>query len=142
MIIGQHFVKVGEKNRIAFPKKMRDEMGNDLIVSYGFDKAIMVFAKRNWEEVIAEIDNQPFLRRDSREVKRFLIGGATQVECDNQGRFVLPEYLKEFAGVKNEIVALGMGKYVEIWDKERWEAHRKEAGKDIEETAQNLVDKI
>lgn len=142
MLIGQHIVKVGEKNRIAFPKKMREQMGDDLMVSYGFENSVMVFAKDKWEAMIQDIEKKPLLQKNARQVKRFLIGGAMNVVCDTQGRFVLPEYLMEFAKIRDEIVVIGMGKYVEIWNKKTWEDEREKIQKDIESVADTLVERI
>lgn len=142
MILGQHFGKVEKKGRIAFPKSMRDNTGDVLILSHGFEKSIIVFEKKKWEEVIGEIDAEPFLKKDARQVKRFLLGGASEVVCDAQGRFVLPAYLKEFAQITEEVVVLGLGKYAEIWDKKRWSTHQTQMNQKIEDTAQALIDKV
>lgn len=141
MVIGRHIVKLSEKNRVAFPKKMREEMGDTLILSLGFEKSIIVIAKNAWQEVTGEIEEKSLLLKEARELKRYIIGGATEVECDAQGRFVLPQYLKDFADIKGEVVVMGLGKYAEIWDKKIWDEREEELTKDIEKTAKSLIEK-
>ncbi len=140
MVIGRHFVKLSEKNRVAFPKKMREEMGDTLILSFGFEKSIIVTAKNSWKKVTDEIEEKSLLIKEARELKRYIIGGATEVECDRQGRFVLPLYLKDFAGIKGDVVIMGLGKYAEIWDKKIWDEREEELTNGIEKTAKSLVE--
>lgn len=142
MLIGRHIVKLGEKNRIAFPRKMRTVLGDSLILSLGFENSIMVFGKDKWNEATQEIESHTMLIKEARELKRHIIGSATEVECDAQGRFVLPSYLKEFAHITNEVVIIGLGKYAEIWDKAKWEDEQLKSAKNIEETARALAGRI
>lgn len=141
MVVGRHIVKLSEKNRVAFPKKIREEMGDSLIISFGFEKSIIVFAKKTWKEAMQEIEEKSLLIKEARELKRYILGGASEVECDEQGRFVLPQYLKDFAEIKKEVIIMGLGKYAEIWDKSTWDTRQQELAKNIENTARKLVEK-
>jgi MraZ protein len=77
----------------------------------------------------------------TRETQRFLLGGASSVELDDKGRFVLPAYLREFAKVKDNVVFIGLSRYVEIWDKDRWLEYRKTLEKNIDTISERLVKK-
>ena len=72
-------------------------------------------------------------------MQRFLLGNANYVELDSKGRFVLPEYLREFANIQTEIVFAGIQRFVEIWDKKQWEEHQQELAKNIESIAEMLT---
>ena len=63
------------------------------------------------------------------------------MELDSKGRFIIPSYLREFAKIKDEIIFLGLYRYVEIWDKTRWGEYRGNLEKNIDVISQRLVDK-
>jgi len=142
MLLGQFDAKVGEKGRLAFPKRFRNELGDKIIVTYGFENSLMIVSEKNWKSLLEGTEDKPFLLSSARDTQRFLLGGATVVELDSQGRFVLPEYLREFAGVSDEVVFIGLYKYVEVWDKKKWNEQRIKIQKNITEVAESLIDKI
>ncbi len=142
MILGQHNAKVGEKGRVAFPKRFREELGDKIIVTYGFENALMLVSEKNWEALLEGTEDKSFLLGNARDTQRFLLGGAAVVELDSQGRFILPDYLREFAKIKDEVVFIGLNKYIEVWDKKRWEAHRDSIQGNIAEVAEKLIGKI
>lgn len=142
MLIGQFGSKVGEKSRVAFPKRFRSVLGDRLIVTYGFENSLIVVSQENWKALLSGTEDKPFLLSGARETQRFLLGGAALVELDSQGRFVLPDYLREFAGIDDEVVCIGLYRYVEMWDKKKWEEYRKTMQKNISEVAEKLVDKM
>ena len=141
MLIGQYEGKVGEKNRIAFPKKFREELGDNLIITYGYENSLIVVSEKNWRSLLEGTEGKPFIQSETRETQRFLLGGASNVELDSKGRFVMPYYLREFAKIKDEIIFLGLSRYVEIWDKARWTEYRGNLEKNIDVISQRLVDK-
>lgn len=142
MLLGQFAVKVGEKGRIAFPKKFREVLGDQLIVTYGFENSLIVVSLKNWKSLLEGTEDKPFLLSGARDTQRFLLGGATEVWLDNQGRFVLPQYLREFAKVSEEVVFVGLHRYIEVWDKKRWIEYQDKTHKNIERVAEELVGKI
>ena len=84
-------------------------------------------------------EGKPFIQSETRETQRFLLGGASNVELDSKGRFIVPSYLREFAKIKDEIIFLGLYRYVEIWDKTRWMQYRENLEKNIDVISQRLV---
>lgn len=142
MLIGQFNVKVGEKGRIAFPKRFREELGSTIIVTYGFENSLMVVSEKNWSSLLEGTEDKPFLLSSARDTQRFLLGGATIAELDNQGRFILPDYLRRFASIEEELVIVGLYRYVEIWDRKKWEAYQSKAQSNIAEIAEGLIDKF
>lgn len=142
MLLGQFNSKVGEKGRVAFPKRFRETMGDTIIITYGFENSLMVVSEANWRSLLEGTEDKPFLLSSARDTQRFLLGGATVVELDAQGRFVVPEYLREFAEIKDELVFIGISRYVEIWDKKKWEKQREKIKDNISEVAEKLIEKI
>lgn len=142
MLIGQYLIKAGTSGRIAFPKRFRAELGERIIVTRGFEGAIMVVSEKNWRSLLEGTEDKPFLLSGARDTQRYLLGGAALCDLDGQGRFVIPDYLRNFGNIKEEVVVVGLYKYAEIWDKKRWEEYQANAAKNIETIAEGLIENI
>jgi MraZ protein len=138
MLIGEFINHVGEKNRIAVPKKLREELGNKLIVTQGYEGCLIVVSPAQWQSMIDESASGPFVSHSVRDTSRFLLGGALEVELDDQGRFVLSPSLTEYANVEDEVVFLGLGRWVEIWDKKKWQERKNYIGEHSSDIAEKL----
>ena len=138
MIIGEFNQKLGDKNRIAFPKKFREELGNKLIITKGYEGCLVLMSPAQWEEMISGAVSGPFVSGLIRDTTRFLLGSASEIELDAQGRFIIPSYLKEYGGLTNEGSFLGLGKWVELWDKKLWA----DKVKDIESSSSVVGDRL
>jgi MraZ protein len=141
MLLGQYDGKIDSKNRTAFPKKFREVLGDKLIVTLGYENSLIVVSEENWKALLEGTEGRPFIESQTRETQRFLLGGASNVELDVKGRFILPAYLREFAKIKDDVVFIGLSRYVEIWDKDRWLEYRKSLEKNIDTISQRLVEK-
>ena len=120
MLIGEYKYRVEAKNRVSLPKKFREEIGNKVVVTQGYEGCLVVVSPTQWEILISDAAAGPFVAEEVRDTSRFLLGGATEVELDEQGRFVLPKNLKDYAKIKKEVCFLGLGRWVEIWASEEW----------------------
>jgi len=138
MLIGEFKNQVGEKNRVAFPKKFREELGEKLIVTQGYEGCLVIVSPSQWQTMIDESSSGPFVSQSVRDTSRFLLGGAAEVELDDQGRFVISPNLIEYAQIKNEIIFLGLSRWVEVWDAEKW-LQRKQY---IVEHSSEIADKL
>lgn len=138
MLIGQYHNKISPKGRVAFPKKFRDTLGDNLIITLGYEKSLMVVSSGEWKSLIEATEGKPFILGSARDTNRFLLGEASEVKLDEQGRFVLPSYLRVHAEIGEEAVFLGLNKYVEIWDKKVWEEYQKYLSANIGEIAEKL----
>lgn len=138
MLIGRYDGKISAKFQAAFPKKFRSVLGDKLIITKGFEQALMVIPESNWESVLHDVEAGSVTTAGARETKRFLLGGAAFVELDAKGRFILPEHLRIFGELTEDIVFIGQDTYVEIWDKVRWETYNQELVGKIETIAEKL----
>ncbi len=122
MLIGEYRYRVGLKNRIALPKKLREDLGSRVVAMRGYEGSILVVSQRGWSKLVEEVLNGPLTNSQIRDTARFLMGGAHEIELDAQGRFVLPPSLIEHAGITvgGEVVFVGLGRWVEIWSAPRW----------------------
>ena len=138
MLLGQYESKISEKYQVGLPKKFRDVLGEKLIVTKGFENCLLIVSEENWKTLLEGTEGKPFTNKSTREMQRFLLGNASDVDLDAKGRFVIPEYLRQFAHLTNDIVFVGIQRFVEVWDKKQWEEHQKELGKNIESIAEKL----
>ncbi len=121
MIIGEYRSTVGEKKRLSLPKKFRDELGDEIILTRGYENSLILVNKGMWEKIAKNVIDGSFINKNVRDTSRFLIGGATQISIDKQGRFLIPDSLFEHAGLKKDVVFIGLINWIELWDKEIWD---------------------
>jgi MraZ protein len=124
MFLGEYQPNITEGSRIALPKKLRDQIrGEELILSKGFEKCIFIYDKEDWvSEAQKQVEN-PITDSKTRDVKRYMFGGAIEVSIDSQGRLVLPNSLKEYAGIGKRTTVIGAGDHIEVWNFENWKKH-------------------
>ena len=139
MLIGQYEGKVGEKKQVSFPKKFREVLGERLIVTKGLEHCLIVVSEKNWQTLLEGTQGEPFTKKPTREMQRFLLGNASEVELDPKGRFVLPEYLREYADITEDIIFAGIQRFVEIWDKAAWTKEQEKLSGSIESISEKLT---
>ncbi|HET9947079.1 MAG TPA: cell division/cell wall cluster transcriptional repressor MraZ [Patescibacteria group bacterium] len=139
MILGQYEGKISVKSQIAFPKKFREGLGERLIITKGLGKRLMVVSEENWKTLLEGTEQSPFINKEATDLQRFVLANAQYVELDSKGRCVLPEYLRKYAGIREDIVYAGMNRFVEIWDKKNWDEEQDRLSSTIELIAQKLV---
>lgn len=139
VLLGQFQVRVDEKGRLAIPKRFRAEIGRKLIVTQGYENCLLVVNQSRWHKLIKEVQDRPLFSQAGRETRRFLLGGAFDLELDRQGRFIIPAVLKSYAGLKKDSLCLGVGNYLEIWDLKRWQEYQQYLDKHIEKIAEKLT---
>jgi len=140
MLLGQHEGKIDAKGRTAFPKKLREIIGDKLIITLGYESSLIIVSEEGWKALLEGTEGKPFIQQETRETQRFLLGGASNVELDSKGRFVIPNYLRSFGEIKDEVVFIGLYRYVELWDKTLWEAYRKTLEKNIDIISKRLIE--
>ena len=138
MLIGEYETKIGDKKRVAIPKKFRKELGSNLILTRGYEGTLVLVNKKMWEGIAQEVIEGSFINKHIRDTTRFLVGSATQVEPDGQGRIVIPNSLYKYANFKSQAVFVGLYNWIEIWDKTKWEERLKYLNKNSDEIAQAI----
>jgi MraZ protein len=121
MLIGEYEGKLTDKNRLAIPKKFRDEFSEGLVLSRGYEGCLILLDKPRWDELGRVIESRPVLSLSIRDTKRFILGSAYELDLDSQGRFVLPNNLKTHAEIGDDVVFVGISDWVEVWSRDRWE---------------------
>jgi len=138
MLIGEYTHSIDEKNRLSFPVKFRKTMGKTVVVTPGLDKCLFVFTTKEWDKIAEKLANSSMLQADTRSFNRYLLGGAVEVSVDAQGRILVPDFLKDRAGLKGKVAVVGVHTRVELWDDTTWKAYQKE----VEANADTLAERL
>lgn len=133
MLIGEYVHSVDPKGRVNFPSKLREDFGDRFIVTKGLDNCLFCYSLTEWEKIEEKIAALPISK--SRGLQRFLFAGAVQAEPDKQGRILIPQNLREYAGLCRDVMIIGASNRVEIWDKEAYEADCMKVSSDTVATA-------
>ncbi len=121
------------------PAKLRDSIGDSFVVTKGLDGCLFAFSKTEWENFEEKLKALPLSNKNSREFTRFFLSGATECEIDKQGRFLIPNNLRDSAGLTKEVVIIGVGTRIEIWDKEKWNNYNNDENISVEDIAENMT---
>lgn len=143
MFYGEHDHTIDRKGRLIIPSRFREAMKEHyverFIVTRGLDKCLFLFPEDEWRVQENKFRSQSFTRQESRRFNRLFFSGAAVVTCDRQGRILIPPYLKEYAGIKRDVVLVGVSNRVEIWDKGEWEKFYEEFKDSYSEVAERLL---
>lgn len=137
MFVGQYNHSMDAKGRVALPAKFRAEL-KKAVVTKGLDNCLFVYPKKEWDKMAEKLAALPVAKANTRAFSRLMLAGAMEVEFDKQGRIILPEYLRSFAGLKKEVIVAGLYTRLEIWDQDAWLKYQKEMEKNSNEIAENL----
>ncbi|GIW63684.1 MAG: transcriptional regulator MraZ [Patescibacteria group bacterium] len=125
VFFGEFHISLTTGNRVALPKKIREQLDNHtFILTKGFDFCLSGYRTQDWEKKAKELMNSSLLDKTDIRKKRIMFSSAVYLEFDNQGRFILPKNLLDFAGIQKEVVIIGVGDHFEIWAKENWEVYQ------------------
>ncbi len=138
MFIGEYTHNLDDKGRLAVPKKFRSALENGAVVTRGLDNCLFLYTKDEWAKLAEKLANLPFSQAHTRAFARLMLAGAMDIELDAQGRAILPEYLRTFAGLKKTIIIAGLYNRLELWDEEKW----KEYTKKTEETSSEIAEQM
>ena len=121
MFIGVNNHTVDIKGRLIVPHKFREELGFEFVVTRGMDKCLVAYPKSEWEKFAKKVNKLPILSDSARGFVRFFFSEAAYCETDRQGRIMIPQNLREYAGIDKDIVIAGAISKIEIWNKNDWE---------------------
>lgn len=139
MFLGNYTQKLDiKKGRTAVPVRFRQLLGKKAVITQGHERSLILVNSVSWKKVIEGVANKSFLSGASRQTDRFLLGNAFEVEFDKQGRFILPKALRKYAQLDKEIIFVGVGNRVEIWDKTAWEKQQKYLAENIAQISEKL----
>ena len=138
MLIGEYRPSLDAKGRVNFPSKLREALGESFVITKGLDNCLSVYRMEEWKKLEEQTAALPLSK--ARAIQRFIFAGAVNVEPDKQGRVLIPQSLRDYAGLgSGEVAVIGVSNRAEIWNIERWEAANAElTGEAIAEAMDEL----
>ena len=138
MLIGEYTHTLDPKKRLSLPAKFRKEMGKKVVITRGLDKCLFIYPVKQWGRISEKIAELSIGQADSRGFNRVLLSGAVETDVDSAGRVLVPDFLKDFAGLLEKVVVTGVHSRVEVWDEKAWNEYK---GR-IEKQADVLAEKL
>jgi MraZ protein len=138
MFIGEYNYSLDDKARVSIPAKFRASLTEGAVVTRGLDNCLFVYTKDEWVTLAEKVSSMPIGKADSRAFSRLILAGAMDVALDKQGRIVLPDYLRQYAGITKKVILAGLYNRLEIWDEEKWNAYKLET----ERTGNDIAEKL
>lgn len=138
MLIGEYTHSLDNKKRVAVPSKFRKELGTKVVVTRGLDKCLWLYPIKEWNKVAEKLAGLSMGQADTRGFSRFMLAGAVETDVDSMGRILIPDFLKEFAGLNAQLVLAGVHTRVEIWDENVWKKYKDVVAGEADKLAEKL----
>ncbi len=144
MFYGEYLHSIDRKGRIILPAKFREAAKAHFIekffVTRGLDKCLFMFSEEEWRTQETKFKAISFTKQQARTFNRLYFSGASEVIADRQGRILIPQYLKDFAQIKRDVIIVGVSNRIEIWAKDKWQEFYGTSRQSFEEIAEKLMD--
>lgn len=140
MFIGEYLHSLDEKGRISIPAKFRQQLAGGVVVTRGLDHCLFLYSREEWEILAKKLASLPVSQKKSRAFARLMLAGASDALLDRQGRCILPEYLRQYAGIKEKVVVAGLYNRLELWNESAWSAYKKATEDASDDIAESLAE--
>ena len=138
MLSGEYRHSIDLKGRVIVPSKIRDEMGEKIVITRGLDGCLFGYSEKTWNNIMQKLNSLPFTRRDARNFTRFMTSGAITLEFDKQGRINIPKYLNQYASLIHDVVIIGVIDRIEIWSSDNWDKFMSDNVESLSDISENL----
>ncbi len=138
MLLGEYTHTLDPKKRLSLPAKFRKELGKTVVLTHGLDKCLFLYSSKQWGKIAEKLSSLSMGQQDTRGFNRFMLAGAVEAEIDSLGRILVPDFLKDFAGLNSKVVVTGVHDRAEIWDSERWNEYKARIAGEADALAQKL----
>ena len=139
MLIGEYEHSIDVKGRLIMPSKIREDLGEKFIITKGLDGCLFGFSKTEWANFEEKLKSLPLTNKNARDFVRFFLSGAIECELDKQGRSLISANLRQYAGMEKEVVIIGVGTRIEIWNKEKWTTYNSDENISPDDIAENMT---
>lgn len=144
MFYGEYIHSIDRKGRLILPAKFREVAKGNFVEKFfltrGLDKCLFMFAEEEWRSQENKFKAVSFTKQQARTFNRLYFSGAQEMAPDRQGRILLPQYLKDFAQIKRDVVIVGVSNRIEIWARDKWEEFYGNSRQSFEEIAEKMMD--
>ena len=120
MFMGEYNHTIDAKGRLIIPAKFRELLGTEFVLTRGLDGCLFIYPVDEWKAFEQKLRALPLTNKNARTFSRFFVAGAAMCELDRQGRVLVPQTLREFAGLEKDVVMTGNLDRIEVWSKDKW----------------------
>lgn len=124
-LLGEYDIRIDAKGRIVLPSGLKKQLPQNeqesFVINRGFEQCLNLYPKKEWEKIAAKLAGLNQYVAANREVTRFILNGATEVQLDDSGRLLVPKKLLEYAKVDKDVVMLASFNRIEIWGREQFD---------------------
>ncbi len=138
MFIGEYSYTIDEKKRLAIPAKFRQILGKKAVITRGLDNCLFLYPVREWQTLATKLSKLPLSQADARGFARLMLTGAMEANLDNLGRILVPDFLKDYAGLRKKVVIAGVYNRIELWDEIKWQEYKKKTEMAVGDIAERL----
>ena len=143
MFTGKHLHTIDEKNRLAIPSSIRkcvdeEKEGKGFYITPGLDKCLALYSPLHFEETAKKYKEPMFTNKKARNFQRHFFSMSRNLDIDKQGRIIIPQLYKDYAGLKKDVVIVGVMDKVEIWDLQCWNDTEEDNSQNFEKDAEDL----
>ena len=139
LFLGEFEHSIDDKGRLAIPARFRPALDDGLFITRGLDRCLVIWDADSWRSMAERVRDLNPWQGDARRMQRHFFSGAVQAQPDKLGRVVIPQYLRAYAGLEDEVVVVGLADRVEVWARAEWERERSEAERDSADLAEHLA---
>jgi len=144
MFYGEYEHAIDRKGRLIIPSRLRDAAKANFVEKFyltrGLDGCLFLFSEEQWRQQEDKLKKLSFTKKEARKFNRLYFSGAQEVTCDQQGRILIPGYLKEFADIAKDVIIVGVSNRIEIWSKQSWKEFYESSKGEFEDIAERLIE--
>ena len=143
LLTGTHPRTLDEKKRLVLPRRVREQLDEPetLFVTPGPDQCLWLYTQAGLEQLAAKLDQAPATDAEARVFRRLYFAQTEAVDIDRTGRILIPERLVQFAGLRHELVLIGVRDHLELWDDQRWQRYLAENASRFDAVAEGAFQK-
>ncbi len=120
MFLGEYSHSLDLKGRLTIPARFRSELEGGVVTTRGYERCLVLYPLKEWSALASKVTRLPMASRTARSYSRLIFGGAAEVVPDKMGRILIPAFLREYAGIEEQAVIVGVNTYIEVWNPDRW----------------------
>ena len=138
MFFGSFAHTLDEKGRLMIPRKMREELGFRVYIMKGFDGSLSIYTESRYQKLVDEFSNLPFNQRKNRDYLRLQFASTHEMDVDKLGRVQIPTALLTKFNISREVLVLGIGDHIEVWDQKKYEEYEASIKDEFENIAETI----
>lgn len=138
MFLGEYKHSIDAKKRLSVPSKFRRDLGGSVVLTRGLDVSLFLYPREEWERIAQKLSLLPAGQATTRGFVRLMLAGAEEITLDALGRILVPEHLRAYARLRQQVVITGVYNRLEVWDEQLWSGYKKKVEKDADALAEKL----